>query len=706
MGTDGRWPEDLKTLARLHGIEPSYYDIEGNEIHADAESLREMLRLLGVELNGWDEVAERIRWKWRETWSELTEPVTIAWAGDENAIDFRFDSPEAEATLDCRIEFEDGRVEDVPLRLSELPIIDRVESDGSVHVVKRLHLPPLPLGHHRLVTEVRGRRHRTAIVSAPRRCFTTGEKRWGLFAPLYACRSKTSWGMGNIGDLRRLDDWVTSMGGSMVATLPILASFLDEPFEPSPYTPASRLFWNELYLDVPSVPEIAAEGVQRIVGSEEFRREIASIRSAPLVDYRASSRLMRRVLEEMSRHFFASDEIERRVQFETFLRRRPDVSDYARFRATVEKQRTRWREWPPAWRSGHLPNEAYDEEAHRYHEYVQWLMDAQLAAFSEHTAARGGGLYLDYPLGVHPDGYDVWKERDLFVRSVSVGAPPDSFFTRGQKWGFPPLHPDRLRRDGYRYFVETIRHHLVRAGTLRIDHVMALFRLFWIPEGREANRGVYVRYRDEELYAVLALESQRHRSMIVGEDLGTVPDEVRRGMREHDLKRMYVLQYEMSPHDEPPVRPVPPEVVASVNTHDMPPFAAFVSALDVDDRLALGLIDEEEAAGIREERGRLAARLRDDLRRRGLLADGAMGNEDLLSGCLALIAASDAPLVVVNLEDLWGETEPQNVPGTGYERPNWRRKLKWSLEEIVASEELRTRLAPIDRLRKGGAADV
>src|SRR3990172_6909058 len=225
----------------------------------------------------------------------------------------------------------------------------------------------------------------------------------------------------------------------------------------------------------------------------------------------------------------------------------PEVEDYARFRATGERQRAPWPSWSRPLCDGVLTEGDYDERARRYHLYVQWVAREQIRVLSEHSRRAGVNLYLDLPLGVHPHSYDVWREREAFVLGVSGGAPPDVVFTQGQDWGFPPLHPEAIREQGYRYVIAYLRHQLQHTTLLRIDHVMGLHRLFWIPKGLEARDGVCVRYPAEELYAIFCLESHRHRASIVGENLGTVPAYVNSAMARHNLHRMYVLQYELDP---------------------------------------------------------------------------------------------------------------------------------------------------------------
>jgi 4-alpha-glucanotransferase len=294
------------------------------------------------------------------------------------------------------------------------------------------------------------------------------------------------------------------------------------------------------------------------------------------------------------------------------------------------------------------------------------------------------------PLGVNPDGYDGWRFRELFADGVSAGAPPDPLFTGGQNWGFRPLSPHALRATGYQYLIDVFRHHLRHARMLRLDHVMSLYRLFWVPEGMSAQEGIYVRYPEDELFALLVLESARHRAVVIGEDLGTVPPAVRRAMDRHHVQRMHVLQFEASPDSDPPVQPPPENVVASLNTHDMPTFAGFWRGSEIDDQLDLGLIDgsEHDAALARR------ALLRESLSR-SLGAGGEVEPGLARQRLLERLAAAPARYLLVNLEDLWLEEQPQNVPGTSDERPNWKRRASRSLNDITRDAAIRRMLESI-----------
>ena len=441
-------------------------------------------------------------------------------------------------------------------------------------------------------------------------------------------------------------DWMEKLGGSVAGTLPLLGAFLDTPFEPSPYSPASRLFWNELYIDLERIPEFRGKA------------SAGSARTA-LVDYRRVMAQKRRILETLAQKH-SSD------AFTKFVRENKKVEDYARFRAVTDKQGKGWNSWPARLREGKITSRDYDESTKNYHLYAQWIIQQQLSALAEKARAQGQLLYLDLPLGIHSDSYDVWRYREFFVPRMAGGAPPDPVFTRGQNWGFPPMNPEAMRLNRYEYLIQLLRNHFRFARLLRIDHVMGLHRLYWIPEELSGDKGVYVEYPAEELYAILSLESHRYQAGIIGENLGTVPPAVNRALSRHNIRQMYVVQYEIMGNPErPKLRPVPPRNVASLNTHDMPPFEAFLAGLDINDRLDLGLLDEKTGRVERGQRAIMKRKLRS------------------FRNAIQFLADSMADIVLVNMEDLWQETLPQNVPATNQEtRPNWRRRMRPSIEQI------------------------
>ena len=640
----------LRDLARLYSIQTHYEDAAGTTRKASKESLRAALKMRipdGIDF----ETAYEARF--RDFWERLTEPVTVVWGRRAPVIDLRLPQNCADGDLEWALRMEDGTTREGSIALAGLD----AQAAAERFVGKTATLPvTLPAGYHTLTLRTGGLTAETLLIASPMKAPAPRQKTWGLFLPLYAARSGRSWGAGDLGDMTAWREWVDELGGGVVATLPMLAAFDDEP---SPYSPLSRLFWNEMYLHLERLPE----------WSDSLRDEavLADLQNSERVDYERVTEAKRRALEILAVRFQPDDE------FKTFAAQ--GAYGYAHFRAAKE-----------------------DRDSAQYHLYAQYRMAQQMREIAGEAKRRGTGLYLDFPLGVNPGGYDAWKYGRSFAKGVSVGSPPDAFFTKGQNWGFPPFDPDAIREERYEYFRACIRHHVTHAGVLRLDHVMGLHRLFWIPEGGEAKDGVYVRYHEEELYAVVVLEANRAGCSLVGEDLGTVPAYVPRMMKRHGLRRMYVVQYEVKPDGEEPAGTPPDASVASINTHDMPTFAGFWSERDIDDRLEQGLLERKGARQERDKRAQMRDALTRFLTARGLLSDEGSDTKTVLEALLRFLATSPAEIVLVNVEDLWLETDPQNVPGVP-ER-SWRQKFRKRLEDVQRDPELRQLLEAITEARK------
>ncbi|MBX3412286.1 MAG: 4-alpha-glucanotransferase [Pirellulales bacterium] len=691
----------LKKLARAHGLQTSYEDVSGTRQNATPRAMLATLQGFGAPLETYEDVPEALRAFESAQNAAWVEPVAVVKMGAIDTVGLRLPESRATGRLEGELFLETGETFTFVNLVEDLHLAGHLEIAGERHVLLRCPLPgALELGYHKLILRLHGRQFEVLILAAPKQAYQgaagANARQWGVFLPLYALHTSRSWGAGDLSDLHALSDWVADQGGHCVATLPILASFSDHDDGVSPYSPATRLFWEEMYLDVERAPELAASPeAASLVASPEFQQALAELRGAGWVDYRRQAGLKRQVLERMAAAFFAGH-TERRAAFEKFVHRRPEVEDYARFRAACEKLGRPWLNWPSLARDGRLGDDCCERANEQYHLYVQFLADEELARLATDAERRGLIWYLDLPLGVNGDGYDVWRHRDVFARAAAGGAPPDAFFTRGQNWGFPPLHPERLRETHYAYWINVLRHHLQYTGLLRIDHVMGLHRLYWVPSGLDARDGVYVRYRDEELYAILKIESFRRRAWLVGENLGTVPRYVNRALKRDGIHGLYVLQFSLDPKGDDAIRPVPHGAVASINTHDLPMFAAFWRGLDIDDRLDLKLLSAEEAHVEHEERAEVRAALVKWLRGKQLLAADADDAGSVVAACLEWLVTSDARMLLVTIEDLWQELAPHNVPGTLHERRNWCRRAKYSLEQFAQLPEV---IAAFQRIR-------
>jgi 4-alpha-glucanotransferase len=699
-------PEErlLHDAARLFNVQTVYYDVSGRLISPPAEAVLRVLAMLGAQAESMSEITDAVRQRRQFLWQRGVEPVVIAWDSDPPRLKLRLPSRLADEIVHYVIELENGQSANGQCDDYSPPSTER-EVEGVRYVTRRLLIRKLPpSGYHRLQLRVRDLTFACVLLASFRQAYDTpdsGTRRWGIFCPLYALRSEQGWGAGNFSDLGSLLEFAAQRGAGFVGTLPLLASFLDELFNPSPYAPVSRLFWNEFYLDIERIPELRQSPVAgALLESAGFQRELERTRAAPLVEYRRIMALKRTLLEEMMQDMLHRHS-ERAEAFVQFATNHPLAVDYAAFRAKVEREGRPWEQWPAINRDGLLRSGDFDERVKNYHLYAQWLADEQIEELRWKTHGNcGAALYLDFPLGVNRDGYDVWREREVFALGASGGAPPDPFFTKGQNWGFPPLRPEALRQQGYRYYIQCVRHHLQRARMLRIDHVMGLHRSYWIPHGFAATDGVYVHSPSEEFYAVLSLESHRHQAQIIGENLGNVPPYVNTAMARHNIFGMQVSQFLVSADPWQALQDIPRSTVASLNTHDTPTFAGFWNGADIRDRVDLGILSAAEAEMLYRERTAQCERFLDELASRGELAHGNRNLIDILRAWLAHLSGTNAALLLVNLEDLWLETAPQNVPGTWQERPNWQRKTRLSLEQISSTNAIGEILKKIDEIRR------
>ena len=504
-----------------------------------------------------------------------------------------------------------------------------------------------------------GRRRRFRVV----RChLPTGLLGWGWNVQLYATRSRASWGIGDLADLRALTRWAADAGATFVGVNPLHAPLPTPRQQPSPYFPSSRLYRSPLYLRVEEVPG-ATDGA---AGATVAQLAAAgrALNAERRIDRDAVWRLKRAALEAIRRERRDGDD----PGFEAWRANEGGLlARYATFCALVDHHGTPWPTWPAAYRRPDTPEVARFTEEHaeriQFHQWLQWLLDEQLAA----AAGQGVALVHDLAVGVDPDGADAWLWPDLTVDGVHVGAPPDEFNTQGQDWGVAAWDPARLKAAGYEPFVRTLRANLRHAGGLRVDHVMGLFRLFWVPAGRGPSAGRYVRYPARDLIARLAAESRRATAVMVGEDLGTVQRSVRRRLARRQVLSTRLLWFE----EEPPAE-YPRQALAAVTTHDLPTVAGLWTGADLDAQRRLGLHPNE--ASVAHIRDRLRAGLR--------LADGAPVGE-VVRAVYAWLAEAPSMLVSATLEDALEVVERPNMPGTVDQWPNWSLALPLPLEEIV-----------------------
>jgi 4-alpha-glucanotransferase len=584
-------PDALRDRARSLGIETSYWDVHGHYHESPESTLRYVVDVL--EADGDDGPARQL------------EPVIV---GRPDHVDV-------------------GRLTEAVVVLADGTSLDLEVAHGRIAVP-----PDLPLGCHVLRAAGRGVEESATLIVPPATVTRSAELAGGcgLFVPTYALWEPGS-PLPSYAHLAALTAKAGQLGIDVISTLPLYAAFLEDPFDPSPYSPVSRLHWNEVYLDDSSLPAAPTPSFGELIDWPVLARR----RRAQLLD--------------------AAADLDPYIQagIDRFVAERPDVVDFARFRAAAPDPADAGR--PTAL-------------VERSHLLAQYLAHRQLGTVEGPGRAA---LALDLPIGSHPAGFETWAHPERFADAVSVGAPPDEFFGDGQDWGFPPQLPGAGRRSGHALWQQLVARAGEHASVLRIDHVMGVQRLWWIPEGASARDGVYVRYPREELLAVIAAEAARAGTTIVGEDLGTVPVEVSEALERWDVLGLHEEQFSLYQHhhgSDGRLGPVPARSVAGIRTHDMPAFAA---AFNGD---ATGAVYEY----------------------RRLLEDAVghhVGDEagEVLDGVLERLAGSDAYLVLADVDDLLGEVAPHNVPGVVL-ASTWRRRLRRPTSGMLADGDVRRRL--------------
>ncbi|MFF8651886.1 4-alpha-glucanotransferase [Streptomyces griseoluteus] len=684
--------DELRALAELHGVATSYSPSPEIIVAVPAPAVIAALAALDVDASTPDAVRAALAERERELRERLLPPTVVRWTGQ----------PVAGTGTPA-----------LPDPFDVLPPGTRMEIDteqGERHT----SVDDLPTGvHHVTVTAPDGRTGHAHLVVAPERLPAPAGRAYGLLAQLYSVLSHRSWGMGDLGDLAELAAWAgRTHGAGFVQVNPLHAAVPGAPTDPSPYRPSSRRFPDPVHLRVEDVPEYSYAELNPRLRERAERLRADVLDKGALIDRDAVWELKRQALEQVVRVPLGPG---RRAAYDAFRAEEGQaLEDHATWYALAEEHGPDWRTWPEPLRD---PRSAETARARarladrvEFHTRLAWLTDGQLRA-AQRAAEEAGmpiGIVHDLAVGVHPVGADAWSQQDHFAAGMSVGAPPDAFNARGQDWGLPPWRPDRLAESGHLPYRLLLRALFRYAGALRIDHVMGLFRLWWVPEGSPPTDGTYVRYDAEAMLALLALEASRAGALVIGEDLGTVEPGVRETLQRRGVLGTSVLWFERDWTGDG--RPLPPEswredCLATATTHDLPPTAARLTGEHVDLREKLGLLVKSGA----DERADAVADTAEWLALLGSLglldapAAGPPGSDEEaeIQGFHRFLLRTPARLVGIWLPDGIGDRRPQNVPGTWDQYPNWRLPVSdpqgrpVPLEELTASPRLGALLAAV-----------
>jgi 4-alpha-glucanotransferase len=734
-------PKKIAALGGLCGITSQYWDNFGRRHRTSQATYRDLLSAMGVPWEDPEGLDREIARRRLGPWGEMLSPVKLikpAPAQAQATVRLWFPGPEPPAAVDVLAEMVSETGE--PYRWERrLNVVGRLKSQvvpGGFRVAVRLPLPAeMELGYYDLTLKVRsgGQEEggRTRLIAAPPQAYAPawleeGRRAWGFSLPLYALRSRANWGVGDFGDLLEFIRWAGPLGAAFVGVNPLHAAGGRATADPSPYSPTSRIFLNVLYLSLEAAPEMAAcRQAQDLVASPEFQAEKARLAADSLVSYREVYLLKHRVLKLLYETFCeahggpeAPSRSARGQEFARFVAAGSEsLARFGQFSALADELKEGdWRRWPGPYQHPESPAVAEFAREHGkevgFYLYGQWLAATQIGQVCQEAKQQGlpFTLYKDLALGATPGGFDTWAHQELFARGAAMGAPPDAFNPQGQNWGLPPLIPERLRASGYQLFIDTLRANLPPGGMLRMDHVMGLFRLLWIPSGAAADRGAYVTYPARELLAILALESVRRRALIIGEDLGTVPPRIRRDLGKSGVfsYRVFYFERDGNHHFLAP-ETYPTRAMATVTTHDLPTLTGFWQEHDLALKRTLNLYPETRLAEADAAARKLDRRfLLEDLRHRGLLPDGVVCDPEAGDSCprelrqsvLEYLAQSEAALMEVRLEEVFGVPEQQNLPGTWQEHPNWRVKLPLTMDQMEQSSEPASLAARLNKARR------
>ncbi len=702
----------LQRLADLCGISPDYHDIWGNRHVVSDLTRRRLLSAMHLPVEG-DLAALALEFENRDWQRPLAPAMVFKASAGAPRIEVTLPAALVQRNFEWSLTLEDGECQRGGFLPADLELVAERSVAGTWYQRRLLTLPqPVPTGYHRFELSGVDPEHETQarlhLIVAPDQCYQPpalheGRRIWGPAVQLYGLRSQRNWGIGDFTDLKTLLDLAAEADAGIVGVNPLHALFPDQPGQFSPYSPSSRLFVNILYLDVAAIPDFREQDLD---ADPDFRADLHRLRECELVDYEAVSALKLAALAHAYRHFRDRHLATGSARADAFRRFCAEggeaLASHALFEALQAHFRERdaavwgWPAWPPEYHDPHGAAVTAFARTHAaesdFYAYLQWQAELQLAEAGEHSRrlGLGVGLYQDLAVGASPGGAESWAGQGVYAAGAHAGAPPDDFNLHGQDWGLPPFVPHRLRDAAYAPFIATLRANMRHCGALRIDHVMSLTRLFWVPAGASAAEGAYVSYPLDDLLGILALESQRNRCLIIGEDLGTVPD----GLRPR-LKALGVLSYRplfFAREDNGdflmPAR-FPDQALVCIGTHDLPTLRGFWLGQDLAARAALGLFPSEElraslAAGRAQDRPRLLQALsREGLLPAGMTADAQTLPDVSFELAVAVhryLARSPAGVMAVQPEDVFGVIEQANLPGSINEHPNWRRKLPLELE--------------------------
>jgi 4-alpha-glucanotransferase len=695
--------ELLAELTRRCGIECEYTDAHGEQRRVPPDTQRALLQALGVDANSEAAIRSALDVEERKRWARALPPaVVFREAHSEPAIEIVV----PQDLLACRwhLEAEDGKRSSGEVTFKDLKLIDKKDIDGIPMQRRRLLLPGgLPHGYYSFRIDCAASTCR--VIVCPARCWLPqpGERRlWGVAAQLYLIRSPHNWGIGDFADLRDLMRGAAERGMDIVGVNPLHALFLDEPEHASPYSPTSRTLLNVLYLDVTSIAGYRdLPSVRALVEGQQFQQQLSSSQAADLVQYSQIAQLKLPVLRLLFAHAAQDRSSAEWRDFEVFCREQGEPlrlgSLFQVLRehfARLDRSRVAWRQWPREFQNPASTTVAAFAAAQAdevsFHQWLHWQADRQLGRASAAGEGMKVGLYRDLAVATDPAGAECWSNQALTLATVHVGAPPDLFQEKGQDWGLAPYDPRGLRDGGYDAFIALLRANMRHAGALRLDHAMALERLFWIPEGAPPSDGAYVKYPVQDLLGIVALESHRHRCAVVGEDLGTVRPEFRELMRDAGILSYRVLTFERAEDGSfLPADAYPALALAVAGNHDLATLRGWWEEQTEEERekllqlIGAGGCTAAGSSGTAGTAASGAERLAETNASLARASARSLRVEEVIASVHAFLRKTPCLFAMAQLDDLACEADPVNRPGTTQEYPSWRRRLTGDVDSML-----------------------
>ena len=724
------YSQTVDALAEKAGILPEF-EADGGIYTTSFETKKALLNALKFPVKTAKEAQESLRAVSEKPYKTALPPVAVISVEKKIAeIIVTFASGHESDPLSFEIIQENGEVVSGQKIPADLPITDSLVIEETEYEHRRLTIDlPAQTGYHTLRVSgaaLPDQGREMALIVVPEKCYMPdtmrqGAKPWGFPIQLYALRSKRNWGIGDFSDLKEMIGVAKSFGADIVGINPINVAFMAKPETASPYYSSCRLFLNPLYIDVDAVPEAEkCTALQKYIQSKPFVSALKKVRAERLVDYKAVAKLKKKAFELLFEDFKnAADD--RKAAFEAFCEKGGrDLQNAALYQVLADyfvgkKKSFGFKSWGKQYASPDTPASLKfaEEQAEKitYYKYLFWLADEQFQAASAESDNQGlaVGLYQDLAVGVAGESAETWGSQELFATELSIGSPPDMFNANGQEWGVAPMRSDVMRDEAYLSYRKVLTANMKRAGAVRIDHVMGLARLFCIPKG---EKGAYLRYNVNDLIGIVALESHRNKCLVVGEDLGVVPGYFREILEKAGILSFRVFRYEQTNEGQyKPLSVYPKTALIAAGTHDMPTLTGFWSGADIETAKEIGLMGDDgryEQAQALRMKDRYA--MVETLAARGLWFISPEAFDEEINGqkvpprltevLYSYLASAPCCLLLVQLEDILGQKEQMNVPGTNQEYPNWRCKLPKMTENLYNDENMKRICGVIGQIRQ------